>query len=317
MAKLDFPTDTLPWVDSDAYAREVEQRMASGELSADDAERLAGWRSEGFLKLPEAIEPERIDALLDDYEAAWRSRPKLTITVEGQGAVPFSKVAPLTELTHHFRLMDFQDASQAARAVMFHPRVVTALRLILDRQPVAMQSLFFEFGSEQAVHQDFPYVQAKILSHLVGCWIALEDVDEDNGPLFYYPGSHRIEKFDWGGGSLRYDGVSEDQVPHFEAHLVRACEAAGLTKQTFHANKGDVFLWHAALAHGGSAVTSERTRRSLVAHFSTRAAYPRDRRWPHLRPREIEVGGGVLYQVPSLARRALGKIGAVVGLGRS
>ena len=31
---------------------------------------------------------------------------------------------------------------------------------------------------------------------MCGVWIALEDVDEDNGPLEYYPGSHRLPYFD-------------------------------------------------------------------------------------------------------------------------
>ena len=312
MPKLDFPTETLPWGDRESFLRESERRLAAGELSTEDAEAMRRWRSDGYLSLPVAIEAELIDAMLAEYERAWETRPKLKVTVEGQGAVPFAKVAPRPELTRHFRVMDFHDVSPAARRVMFHPRVVAGLRLILEQAPVAMQSLFFEYGSEQAVHQDFPYVQAKILSHLVGCWIALEDVGPDNGPLFYYPGSHRVEKFDWGGGSLRFDGVSEHQVPVFEAHLEQACQAAGLEKQTFHAAKGDVFLWHSALAHGGSAVASEQTRKSLVAHFSTRVAYPRDRRWPYVRPEAIEVGGGLLYQVPSLARRVVSKIGSKV-----
>jgi len=30
---------------------------------------------------------------------------------------------------------------------------------------------------------------------MCGVWLALEDIDADNGPLIYYPGSHRGPHF--------------------------------------------------------------------------------------------------------------------------
>ncbi len=235
--------------------------------------------------------------------------------VEGKGDQLFANVAPRQELTHHhFRINDFHEHSAAARQIMFDERVVGALSAIFDAPPVAMQSLLFEFGSEQRIHQDFPYVSAQIPSHLVGCWIALEDVDEDNGPLFYLPGSHRVPCFDWGGGKLIFSGRDESQVAAFEDYLEQTCAAAGLERITLHAKKGDVLLWHAALAHGGSPVhDAERTRKSFVIHFSTREAYPRDRRWPHREPQIEEIGGGLLYLRPPGAKAERGLLRRVAG----
>jgi ectoine hydroxylase-related dioxygenase (phytanoyl-CoA dioxygenase family) len=177
--------------------------------------------------------------------------------------------------------------------------VMRFLRLYFDDAPVAMQSLFFEYGSEQNTHQDFPYVQAKILSHLVGCWIACDDVGADNGPLFYYPGSHRLPKFDWGGGSLTFNGKDAEQVDRFGRFLEDQAAAAGLVRETFHARRGDVFLWHGALVHGGSPANDpSATRRSLVVHYSSRAAYPRERRFAHVEPKLYEQAGGYVYLRP-------------------
>lgn len=314
-----FDQATVPWVDRDDFAAEAERRAAAGNLEAAAREQLESWRENGFLALRGAIEPQLIDALLDDYEQAWRERPPLRVLVEGKGEQTFPEVAPRETLTHHhFRVMDFQDASAVALQVIFHDSIIGPLTRIFDAPPVAMQSLLFEYGSEQRVHQDFPYVSAQKLSHLVGCWVALEDVDASNGPLFYLPGSHRLPLFDWGGGRLTYDGKDERKVEAFESSLERACAEAGLERLVLEAKQGDVLFWHAALAHGGSPVhDSRRTRKSFVIHFSTRAGYPRDRRWPDRTPTVERVGGGYRYSPPSgsppgLLRKVRGRIGRLL-----
>ena len=313
----EFDAQTLPWVDRDSFPAEAERRQGRGQLTAEAREKLDSWRRDGYLYLPGLVSERDIDSLLGEYEEAWQSRPPIQVLVEGEGSQLFADVAPRETLTHnHFRLLDFHEASGAARNLMFHREIIGHLKLIFDDTPVAMQSLFFEYGSEQATHQDFPYVQAKILSHLVGCWIALEDVGPDNGPLAYYPGSHRVAKYDWGGGSLIWGGQDLDEVPAFEKYLGTACEEAGYEKLTFHAKKGDVFLWHAALVHAGSPVNdSALSRKSLVVHYSSHTGYPRDRRWPLADPKIDEHNGGYLYRQPEvpLMTRVKNRVKKLVG----
>jgi len=297
MTSSDFAAATLPWVDRDSFADDLGARRASGAVGEEDAATLESWRETGYHLPRGAVDHQLIDRLLSEYEEAWRTRPACDVLVEDAGIQPFAEVRPRDELTHHhYRVMDFQDVSEAARQIMLHPAVVLFLRLVFDETPVAMQSLLFEYGSEQNAHQDFPYVQAQTLAHLVGCWVACEDVHPDSGPLFYYPGSHKIAKFDWGDGSLRWDGKSHDRVAEFETYVAGACEAAGLKRRLMLAGKGDVIFWHAALVHGGSpAADRGRTRKSLVSHYSTVSGYPRDRRSPDRVPPRIEKNGGVLY----------------------
>lgn len=316
--RLDFPLDGLPWVDRDGFEDRLAERLEAGRLDDSEAEMLRNWNRDGYVVLPGKMDDELVSELLADYERYWRERPAdVKMLVQGIGETNFSDVPPRAELTHHhYRVQDIQDRSRAARKMMLHARVVRALQLIFDETPVAMQSLFFEYGSEQRTHQDFPYVQAQNLSHLIGCWMACDNVDDDNGPLFYYPGSHRLPKFDWGGGSLAYLNDDEQKVEHFADHLEAEAEKAGLERKVFHAERGDVFLWHGALAHGGSPVhKTEPTRRSLVVHYSTRTAYPRDRRAPHQEPKPFEMNGGLLYEVvkPSFASRVKGKLKRLMG----
>lgn len=316
-APLDFDRATLTWVDRDDYAVEIEKRRTSRRYDAAMLDQLASWRDNGYAYFPGQIAPAAIDAMVAEYESIWATRPPVRVLCEGRGVVPIAELPERSAIGHHhYRLLDVQDISANARSLILSPGVVAFLREVFDEDPVAMQSLLFEYGSEQGTHQDFPYVQARILSRLVGCWIALEDVRADNGPLFYYPGSHHLAKFDWGGGALTFDGKDEKQVDAFAEFLEQKCQERGLEKQVFHAKKGDVFLWHAALVHGGSpTLDPDATRLSLVAHFSSVTAYPHDRRYPNQAPRLHRENGGLIYmlQEPSLMTKLKGRVKALLG----
>ncbi|HVS15981.1 MAG TPA: phytanoyl-CoA dioxygenase family protein [Thermoanaerobaculia bacterium] len=304
---LDFDRHTLPRADRADFLIDLQRAVAAGDTAPDVAQDLRRFHEQGYLHVPGAIEVDLLDRLCADYHQAWRVRPPLKALIEGHGVVSLADAPERAGLEHHhYRLMDFQDWSETAREVMLHPAVVGRLAEIFGETPVAMQSLLFEYGSEQGMHQDFPYVQAGKLSHLVGVWVALEDVDDSNGPLFYYPGSHRRPKFDFGGGSLVYDGTDESQIADFESFLERET-CSGLDKLTLHAKKGDVLFWHAALVHGGSPATDRaRTRLSFVCHYSSASAYPRDRRAPHVEPVRLERNGGILYEPPAQATARAG-----------
>jgi ectoine hydroxylase-related dioxygenase (phytanoyl-CoA dioxygenase family) len=114
----------------------------------------------------------------------------------------------------------------------------------------------------------------------------------------YVPGSHNIEKFDWGNG-LHLTPESDQDEERFAEYLADQCAKQGYEVETFCPNKGDLFIWHAGLVHGGSrSIRQEMTRRSFVTHFSTTSAYPRDRRAFDVDPVTLEMSGGSLYLDP-------------------
>jgi phytanoyl-CoA hydroxylase len=300
LSMLEFDRDTLPRIDRADFLIDLQRAVAAGDTSVETANELRHFQEQGYLHVPGAIDAGLLDRLRAEYDEAWRVRAPLKALIEGHGVVDLAEAPQRDGLEHHhYRLMDFQDWSETAREIMLQPAIVGRLAEMFGETPVAMQSLLFEYGSEQGTHQDFPYVQAEKRSHLVGVWVALEDVDDSNGPLFYYPGSHRRPKFDFGGGSLVFDGKDESRIADFERFLeTETC--AGLERVTLRAKKGDVLFWHAALVHGGSpAVDRGRTRLSFVCHYSSASGYPRDRRAPHVEPLRWERNGGVLYLLPA------------------
>jgi ectoine hydroxylase-related dioxygenase (phytanoyl-CoA dioxygenase family) len=297
MKTLDFPPETLPWVDREDFGEELHRRFAKRLLSFEEGELACQWHERGFVILRQAVEPGLIDRMLADYETAWKEKPACKILMEGEGVILLEHARDRREFGHHhYRLMDFHNLSEACAAIMMHPRILRFLRILFEDIPAGMQTLFFEYGSEQGAHQDFPYVQSGVLSHLAAAWVACEEVDEENGPVFYYPGSHRIPKFRFSGEKLTYDGKDPGLPARFAEYLADQCQEMGFEKKILTARKGDVLVWHAALAHGGApAKDRARTRKSLVSHYTSAGAYPRDRRFPHLLPKAVRLNGGLYY----------------------
>lgn len=102
---------------------------------------------------------------------------------------------------------------------------------------------------------------------MCGVWIALEPVNEENGGLHYYPGSHRlpvlechdagISGFDGGGSYTKYEDAIENLIA-----------VAGLSKRVVSLEPGDALIWAANLLHGGNPILREgATRFSQVTHY--------------------------------------------------
>jgi phytanoyl-CoA hydroxylase len=250
--------------------------------------------------MPGAIEHDLIDAYLADVDelVATREGRHTLVNLEGYGVRPVSACSADQLAIPHLRIMDFHNASTAGKRMSMHPRIVTFLRHVFRDTPVGMQSLTFLHGSEQAWHQDYAFVVSSIPSHLAASWIALEDVSPEAGPLGYYPGSHTIRKFDWGNGLFLTAESRHDEM-EFARHIETECRRMNLHEEVLLARKGDVFIWHAALAHRGSPATRPGlTRKSFVTHYSSVRGYPRDRRRPEAEPIEYRLNGGVVYGDP-------------------
>jgi ectoine hydroxylase-related dioxygenase (phytanoyl-CoA dioxygenase family) len=107
-----------------------------------------------------------------------------------------------------------------------------------------------------------------------------------------------VPKFDWGNGLFLTPESSRDEMD-FARHLEEQCLRAQLKPEVLCPRKGDVFVWHAALVHGGSPTRNrELTRASLVSHYSSAKVYTRDRRKPDVVPQRKMVNGGIVFVNP-------------------
>jgi ectoine hydroxylase-related dioxygenase (phytanoyl-CoA dioxygenase family) len=299
---MEFDPATLPWLDKpeadiEGYVRGLGSVVKEPELLI---EQLHSWRNNGFVLLPRAIEPELIDALLGDVEELFHDCSKYSILInsESKGIRPAREFNPGDFNEHHMRVLDFHNNSIAGKRISLHPKLMNILGHIFRENVVAMQSLTFIYGSEQTTHADYAYVVPRIPSHLAATWVALEDVKPEAGPLAYFPGSHRLPKFNFGNGIFLTPESTKNEF-HFRDHLEAECRKAGIEKKVFLPKKGDVFVWHGVLAHQGSPQANPSlTRKAFVTHYSTVRAYPFDRRRDGVVPPKYYLNGGVIYGNP-------------------
>lgn len=225
---------------------------------------------------PLDVDPAIFDRLNADVDRCWQRQPAdLAYAYDGP-ARRMSFADERRERRSRSRIHDLHSHSESALALYLNRQIFDWVELIAGTEVVAIQSLAFEYGSQQLLHRDAVVVPTGAPGHLIAAWIALEDIGPDCGPLIYVPGSHRLPCFETAPGEYEFDGrrMGPEVVEKGLAWEAEQERRHGLEPRLFTARRGDVLLWHAALRHGGSEVVDDRlTRKSFVVHYSTRSTY--------------------------------------------
>lgn len=154
--------------------------------------------------------------------------------------------------------------------IAFDQGIGDALNYLMGKQMLPFQSINFEMSSEQRAHSDSIHMTTFPLGYMAAAWVALEDIGPDQGPLQYYPGSHKLDyvlnhSFNHGGGNLL---LGEHAYLNYEEHIQQLIKDKALNPTTLHVKKGDVFLWHGNLLHGAVKMNDRTlTRKSMVVHY--------------------------------------------------
>lgn len=113
-------------------------------------------------------------------------------------------------------------------------------------------------GGVNMWHQDGPYWPILTPKTQVTAWVALDDVDEENGCMRMVPSSHL-----W-GDHIKF----LESLPNFDA-MPASYEGHNLEVVSCPVKKGEVHYHHALTWHGSSANLSDRPRRAIALHYMT------------------------------------------------
>jgi hypothetical protein len=257
----------LPWTDSPFF----ERLVTSVDLDSRLLKLVRDFAQNGYVVIDPEIPPKVLDGAVRDLRDRFQ---------------PGSS----SYYSDDRRVQDAWNFSDNVRAVATAPRVIELLKLLYRRPPIPFQTLNFRIGSEQRTHSDVAFFDSIPHRFMCGVWVALEDIDESNGPLRYYPESHKLplyNLFDLGIVASSQTHALEN-LSRYEDFVEALIGNSPFQEQRLSVQKGEALIWAANLYHGGSPILdAKRTRFSQVTHYYF---------------------GGCLYYTPLMSDPGLGKL---------
>jgi len=93
------------------------------------------------------------------------------------------------------RIQNAFEFSENVKHLALYEQIINFLRNAYGRAPIPFQTLNFNKGTQQPTHSDSIHFNTYPYGFMCGAWVALQEVDENNGALHYYPGSHKLPFF--------------------------------------------------------------------------------------------------------------------------
>lgn len=168
------------------------------------------------------------------------------------------------------RVQDAWVWGENVRKIANAPRVLEVLQLLYRRKAFPFQTLNFRIGSEQKTHSDMAFFDSIPHGFMCGVWVALESVDETNGPLHYYPKSQKLPTFNLHDLGLLASAADNPlhNVGRYEQFVEQLMPMSGCERTELRIEKGQALIWAANLYHGGCPILDkERTRFTQVTHY--------------------------------------------------
>ncbi|MEO8218912.1 MAG: phytanoyl-CoA dioxygenase family protein [Acidobacteriota bacterium] len=265
--KVETGATNVPWVDSPFFPHLLPTLGLDPEM-----ERIArDFARDGYV----IIDPEIPDEIIERTARDLRNR--FVPTYEPYYA-------------DQTRIQDGWIFSQPVKEIASAPRVLEILKALYQREAIPFQTLNFCVGSQQRTHSDTIHFDSIPQGFMCGAWVALEDVDANNGPLHYYPGSQKLPIYNMSdiGISASLQSHPYDNYSKYEDFVEALMLTEELQRAEIRVKRGQCLIWAANLFHGGSPIIdSSRSRLTQVTHYYF---------------------SGCLYYTPLLSDAAIGKM---------
>lgn len=259
LSHKDFKNIDLPksWLDKEASEEAIKNQIGFDSFSKNIQDKILNWKRDGFMVLNDFFSEEEIDIVNKEVNRL-QSENKIHLEKENDRA------------TFAFK------HSNEIRKIATKPELINILSFLLGAKVTLFQTLNFIYGTQQRAHSDSVHMTTHPLGYMIAAWMPLEDISEDSGPLFYYPGSHKLPyvlKSDFNHGGNKFL-IGKQCNRMYENKIEEVINEHQLTPVIFTPKKGDILIWHANLLHGGSERTNpKKTRKSMVMHYFCKDAY--------------------------------------------
>lgn len=247
-------------------------------------EQIAFFKANGYVNGGKVLSDEEVDILRAEMERVIANKdnpnvrqPVLLRNLAGNPDAPV------------WQIVNIWEASEPFKALISHPQITEGLAQLTNATELRIwhdqiQYKPAQIGGVNMWHQDAPYWPIIAPMTEVTAWVALDDVDEENGCMSMVPGSHL-----WGDNIdfLHTLKNYEDMPSEFNGHKIQVVRCP--------VKKGEVHYHHALTWHGSHANTSGRPRRAIALHYM-----PQDTRYVasgnHVMKQFVEVADGELMR---------------------
>lgn len=276
------------------------------------ASQVEAWERDGFLVVPNAIDPAFCDRVIAQAQAIIEDFDPATVSVfstkeqtrasdayflasgdaiscffeedafTAEGSLRQDKALSINKIGHALH-----DLDPTFDAFSRQPAIAEAAASIGITDSRLVQSMYIfkspRIGGEVTCHQDSTFLYTDPMT-VVGFWIALQDATVENGCLWAQPGGHRTplrKRFvlDPEHGT-RFEVLDDTPWP----------EPGGPELLPLEAKKGTMILLHGLLPHWSDVNRSARSRHAYTVHVMDNAAsYPAEN-WLQ-RPPELPFRG--------------------------
>jgi phytanoyl-CoA hydroxylase len=218
--------------------------------------QIKQFHRDGFLKGSRILNEDQVSILQGEMECVIQNQnnaaipqPSLLRNLGGNEDTPVWQIVNIWKASSAFRTLAFNRTITEEIAQLTHANELRLWHDQIQYKPAAK-------GGINRWHQDAPYWPVLTASEEVTAWVALDDVDEENGCMVMAPGSHR-----WG---VQLDFLHlikniSDMPKTFQNH--------DLTVKTCPVKKGEVHYHHSLTWHGSDANKSGRPRRAVAMHY--------------------------------------------------
>lgn len=234
----------------------IENHLSLNSFSPEEQIKISNWNSEGFIILENFFSEVEVEKINHEISQ-----------ILNYGKAGFNYTGR--------KIMQSYQHSKAVKNAFTNQRLLSILSILLGKKVIPFHTINFLKGSEQNAHSDAFHMSTFPEGNLIAVWVALEDIGEDQGPLFYYPRTHLWPQIKNSTLSLNdnFWKLDANANKKFETQAKNKLENSGIQPRIFLPKKGDILIWNSNLIHGGAYMKNEElTRKSLVMHYFTEQA---------------------------------------------
>lgn len=215
--------------------------------------QVSRFHSEGYILVKGLLNPDEVEEVKTHFQELLAKGP-----VKGVFDIPTKDKIEQDPLLQYPRMLNPERISEVAMKYSIHPSIMSANADLFGEEPLTGGCMYYfkpPGARGQALHQDNYYLRIEP-GTCIGCWVAIDPADEENGGLVIVPNTGELE--------IQCPGQADTKL---YAYSDEVAVPEGRTPIPMIMDPGDALFFNGNIIHGSYANRSQdRFRRSFIVH---------------------------------------------------